>query len=139
MLGLVIIAGARRERDGLMRFSPRLPNDTATLLLVASFIIVLIGLAVGAHDPASHHIKTISIVGAAAILVVYGLWMRQYLTTEPATDARAPARRGCRPRASLVLLVAAGVAVGIRVGLVRPRAPADDPHAPASRSRSPDW
>ncbi len=44
VLGLVIIAGSRRERDGVMRFSPRLPNDTATLLLVASFIIVLIGL-----------------------------------------------------------------------------------------------
>ena len=44
MLGLVIIAGARqRAADGVMRFSPRLPNDTATLLLVSTFIIVLSG------------------------------------------------------------------------------------------------
>ena len=34
VLGLVIVAGARREGDGIMRFNPRLPNDTATLLLV---------------------------------------------------------------------------------------------------------
>ena len=50
MLGLVIVAGATRERDGIMRFSPRLPNDTATLLLLATFIIVLIGLADATHD-----------------------------------------------------------------------------------------
>jgi Ca2+:H+ antiporter len=82
VLGLVIIAGARRSRDGLMRFGPRLPNDTATLLLVSSFIIVLIGLANSSHDSASRHAKTISIVGAIAILAVYGTWLRQYLTSD---------------------------------------------------------
>src|SRR5271165_7386634 len=34
VLGLVIVVGARRSDDGLMRFSRRLPNDTATLLQV---------------------------------------------------------------------------------------------------------
>ena len=72
VLGLAIMVGAHREKDGIMRFSPRLPNDTATLLLIASFIIVLVGLATQSHDPASHHIRTISIIGAIAILVVYG-------------------------------------------------------------------
>src|SRR5206468_10953899 len=62
VLGLVIVVGARREDDGVMRFSTRFPNDTATLLLVTTFIILLCGLATSAHDPASHHIKTISIV-----------------------------------------------------------------------------
>jgi Ca2+:H+ antiporter len=79
VLGLVIVAGALRERDGVMRFSPRLPNDTATLLLISTFIIILIALADSARDPASHHAKTISIVGAVAILGVYGSWLRQYL------------------------------------------------------------
>src|ERR1017187_1442018 len=79
VLGLVIIAGARRASDGVMRFSPRLPNDTATLLLISSFIIVLVGLANSAHDSASHHIQTISIVSALAILAVYMFWVRQYL------------------------------------------------------------
>ncbi|MBV8219334.1 MAG: hypothetical protein JO325_12785, partial [Solirubrobacterales bacterium] len=61
VLGLVIIAGATRASDGVMRFSPRLPNDTATLLLVASFMIVLIGLTHSAGDAASRHTETISI------------------------------------------------------------------------------
>src|SRR5437764_1496477 len=82
VLGLVIVAGANRERDGVMRFSARLPNDTATLLLISTFIIILIGLAHGAGDPASRHSKTISIVGAVAILIVYGSWLRQYLTSD---------------------------------------------------------
>ncbi|HWF73127.1 MAG TPA: hypothetical protein VG186_07270, partial [Solirubrobacteraceae bacterium] len=31
VLGLVIVVGARRAGDGIMRFGSRLPNDTATL------------------------------------------------------------------------------------------------------------
>ena len=99
VLGLVIVAGALRERkrDGIMRFNPRLPNDTATLLLVASFIIVLIGLDPrGAGDSASHHSKTISIIGAVAILVVYATWLRQYLTTPESAGRHVPASRACR-------------------------------------------
>jgi Ca2+:H+ antiporter len=110
VLGLVIVAGALRERDGVMRFSPRLPNDTATLLLVSSFIIVLIGLTHSAGDAASHHSKTISIIGAVVILIVYATWVRQYL----ATPASAGMRVGGEPRltlvASIVLLVIAGLA-----------------------------
>jgi Ca2+:H+ antiporter len=109
VLGLVIIAGAWRESDGVMRFNPRLPNDTATLLLVSSFIIVLIGLAHSAGDAASHHVKTISIIGAVAILVVYLAWLRQYLTTEDAVArGHTPARLGLA--ASVTLLVIAGTA-----------------------------
>jgi Ca2+:H+ antiporter len=109
VLGLVLIAGARRSRDGLMRFSPRLPNDTATLLLVAVFIIVLVGLAVSAHDPASHHTRSISIVGAAAILVVYGVWLLQYLHSDQGPGGQmAPGRLPMV--SSVVLLAAAGTA-----------------------------
>src|SRR3954453_7922549 len=45
VLGIVIILGARAG-DGMMRFSPRLPQDTTTLLLLAVFIIVVVGLSV---------------------------------------------------------------------------------------------
>jgi Ca2+:H+ antiporter len=92
VLGLVIVAGAARARDGVMRFSPRLPNDTATLLLISTFIIVLVALADSAHDSASHHTRTISIVGAVAILIVYGAWLRQYLSggEGPGAGAGAP-------------------------------------------------
>ncbi|HUA49451.1 MAG TPA: hypothetical protein VMA77_29715 [Solirubrobacteraceae bacterium] len=109
VLGLVIIAGARRERDGVMRFNPRLPNDTATLLLVASFIIVLIGLTHSSGDSASHHAKTISIIGAVAILIVYATWLRQYLSSPSGVNEEtAPPRLGLAT--SIALLAIAGTA-----------------------------
>ncbi|MGI8505978.1 MAG: sodium:proton exchanger [Solirubrobacteraceae bacterium] len=111
VLGLVIIAGSRREPDRVMRFSARLPNDTATLLLIASFIIVLVGLANSAHDSASHHIQTISIVGAVAILAVYATWLFQYLRSDQGVEAGVePGQRRISTTTSVVLLTVAGVA-----------------------------
>jgi Ca2+:H+ antiporter len=110
VLGLVIIAGARRASDGVMRFNPRLPNDTATLLLVASFIIVLIGLTHSTGDAASHHAKTISIIGAVAILVVYATWLRQYLISPDPTAAEGHGHARLALVTSIVLLVVAGTA-----------------------------
>jgi Ca2+:H+ antiporter len=107
VLGLVIVAGARKAPDGVMRFHPRLPNDTATLLLISTFIIVLIALTHGAGDAASHHSKTISIVGAVAILIVYGWWLVQYLRSDTGPgDVEAP--RVSVPL-SVALLVAGAV------------------------------
>ncbi|HLB22227.1 MAG TPA: hypothetical protein VK605_08940, partial [Solirubrobacteraceae bacterium] len=84
VLGLVIVVGSRRSKDGVMRFSKRLPRDTATLLQVTVFIIVLLGLSLGSHDPASHHVKAISIVGAICLLVVYLSWVVPYLRADVA-------------------------------------------------------
>ena len=122
VLGLVIVVGARRSSDGLMRFSKRLPNDTATLLQVTVFIIVLLGLSTASHDPASHHVQAISIVGAICLLIVYMTWVVPYLRSdelpgqsEPAA-AGDPAHEAARrePRLSLrltvILLVVGGVA-----------------------------
>jgi len=103
VLGLVIIAGAARSRDGIMRFSPRLPLDTATLLLTSTFVIVLIALA----HPGGHHAKTISIVGAIALLIVYGAWLRQYLSGDSGPDSEVGPPR-VPTAASVVLLVAGG-------------------------------
>jgi Ca2+:H+ antiporter len=91
VLGLVIVVGARRAPDGLMRFSKRLPRDTATLLQVTVFIIVLLGLSLSAHDPASHHVKTISAVGAVCLLIVYLTWVVPYLRSDelPGADSSA--------------------------------------------------
>jgi len=109
VLGLVIVVGARRAPDGVMRFSHRLPRDTATLLLVAVFIIVLLGLSLASHDPASHHVQTISAVGAVSLLVVYLAWVVPYLRS----DTR-PSELHAHPRLSLpftvALLLAGGVA-----------------------------
>jgi Ca2+:H+ antiporter len=87
VLGLVIVIGARRSNDGLMRFSKKLPRDTATLLQVTVFIIVLLGLSLGSHDPASHHVKAISVVGAICLLVVYLSWVVPYLRADVAPGA----------------------------------------------------
>jgi Ca2+:H+ antiporter len=109
LLGLVIIAGGLRARDGVMRFSARLPNDTATLLLISSFIIVLIGLTNSSHDPASHHNKAISIVGAIAILVVYATWLSQYLRSDQ-LPAEGTERPSLPTAAGVILLTVAGTA-----------------------------
>ena len=87
VLGLVIVVGARSAEGGMMRFGTRLPMDTATLLLVATFIIVITGLSVGSSDRASEHIKTIDSIGAGCILVVYAAWVWSYLRSDPRPDA----------------------------------------------------
>jgi Ca2+:H+ antiporter len=108
VLGLVIVVGARRSEDGVMRFSHRLPRDTATLLLVTVFIIVLLGLSLATHDPASHHVQTVSVVGAVCLLVVYLAWVVPYLRSDraPGADAEDP-RLGLG--LTLTLLLVGGV------------------------------
>ncbi len=99
VLGLVIIAGARQSGNNLMRFSTRLPNDTITLLMLASFVIVLLGISVTSSDHASHHVKAISIVGAIALLVTYVAWVIPYVRSDSAHGAEHRAA----PKGSLVL------------------------------------
>jgi len=89
VLGLVIVVGARRAPDGIMRFSTQLPRDTATLLQVTVFIIVLLGLSVSAQSASSHHIESISIVGSICLLVVYATWASGYLRSDTRPSHRA--------------------------------------------------
>jgi Ca2+:H+ antiporter len=96
VLGLAIVLGSHRAHDGLMRFSRRLPNDTATLLQVTVFIIVLLGLSLSSHDPASHHVKTISAIGAGCLLVVYLAWVVPYLRADTAPGGVHEGERGER-------------------------------------------
>src|SRR6266576_1400184 len=49
------------------------------LLVLATFVIVLVGLAISSHDPASHHVQGISIIAAISILIVYIAWLEGYL------------------------------------------------------------
>jgi Ca2+:H+ antiporter len=62
-----------------MRFHTKLPKDTATLLLLAVFIIVLLGTADQVGDAASEHIVTISAIGAVVLLLVYFSFLLGYL------------------------------------------------------------
>ncbi|MFL5895715.1 MAG: sodium:proton exchanger [Thermoleophilaceae bacterium] len=107
VLGLVLIVGARAG-GGLMRFSKRLPNDTTTLLILAVFIIVVIGQSVQSGNVASHHVKAISIVGAVCLLAVYFVWLLSYLRSDqPREEAHVQPPR-VPMGASLVLLAIAG-------------------------------
>ena len=86
VLGLVIVAGATHARDGVMRFGRRLPNDTATLLLLAVFTIVLLGVSDKVGDRASRHQVVISSVGAVVLLAVYGTFLASYLRSDQPRD-----------------------------------------------------
>jgi Ca2+:H+ antiporter len=107
VLGGVIFVGSRAAPDGIMRFAPRLPNDTATLMLLASFIIVLVGLSSSTHDHASRHIATISSIAAVLLLMVYAIWIWGYLRAGGG-DRPAGPREGAMPFGAAVALLAIG-------------------------------
>src|SRR4051794_1868645 len=104
VLGLVVVAGAMQSEDGVMRFREKLPQDTATLLFVSLFVIVIIGLSIASSNKASHHIEGLSTVGAICLLVVYATWLWGYLRVD-----QGPSEAGTeesRPRISMGVAVA---------------------------------
>jgi Ca2+:H+ antiporter len=108
VLGLVLITGSRASDDGVMRFQARLPKDNTTLMLLASFLIVLVGVSIASGDRASKHVESISIVGAVAVLLTYAAWLVDYIRSDaPRESGGAPARLALP--ATLVLLTAGGV------------------------------
>jgi Ca2+:H+ antiporter len=108
VLGLVIIAGCSTSSDGLMRFSVRLPKDNAILLMLASFLIVILGISAAASDRASHHVEAISIAGAVALLVTYLFWIVDYLRSDMPGEP-SHAEPALRLPAALALLAVAGL------------------------------
>src|SRR3954469_21969252 len=106
VLGVVIVVGARR--DQIMRFRIRLPQDTATLLLSASFVIALVALAVAAHDEASRHVDALSAVAAVCLLAIYGAWLWAYLRADEPREEAHEAEPTIPFAASVVLLAVAG-------------------------------
>jgi Ca2+:H+ antiporter len=95
-----------------MRFRRRLPNDTATLLMLAVFIIVILGLSDTVGDRASQHQVAISAIGAVCLLAVYSTWLWTYLRSdEPLEPAHEGGARPDLPfSAAVASLAAAGVA-----------------------------
>ena len=106
VLGLTIMIGARTAEDGLMRFQPRLPNDTMTLLMLAVFIIVILGIASSSDDVAAEHARAISAIASICLLVVYALWLNSYLRSDQA--ATPGSGRTLSLASSIGLLAAAG-------------------------------
>ncbi|MBA2568406.1 MAG: sodium:proton exchanger [Actinobacteria bacterium] len=111
ILGIAIVVGSWRARDGVMRFQARLPNDTATLLLLAIFIIVLLGLSDQVDDGAGRHAAEISAIGAVLLLGVYAVWVWSYLRAGSAAHKAPPVKEGAlSARVSIGLILAAGLA-----------------------------
>ncbi len=114
VLGLAIVAGSFAAKDGVMRFRSRLPNDTATLLLLAVFIIVLLGLSDTVGDRASKHAVAISAVGAVCLLVVYALWLWSYLRSDQGEPALAGGASAPFPfSVGIAVLAVAGVSAAL--------------------------
>jgi Ca2+:H+ antiporter len=109
VLGLTIIVGARRSGDGVMRFAARLPNDTMTLLMLAVFIIVILGIATSSHDAAGQHARVISAIASICLLVVYGIWLRSYLRADQPSMGE---RGGSSMPLAMTIAVLAGAGVG---------------------------
>jgi Ca2+:H+ antiporter len=126
VLGLAIIAGAHVSGRGLMQFRRRLPNDTATLLLLAVFIIVLVGISISASDRASHHIKAISIVGSVCLLFVYATWLVPYVRGDAAHEPSRGVARVSMAAAAVLLLVAGVGSAFVSKWFVDALAPAMD-------------
>ena len=112
VLGIVVLVGALRAHDGVMRFDPKAPRDASTLLLVCVFIIVIVGFSLTAGDPAGHHVKTISAVAAVLLLGVYLAWVVPYVRRDRlARPGSVAARVGLG--VALALLIGAGVGAGL--------------------------
>lgn len=111
VLGVVIVVGAR-VGEGVMRFRTRLPRDTATLLLLAVFLIAVLGLSTSLGQRAGRHPEAISIVGALCLVAVYGTWLPRYLRESEAATARdeCPAMR---LPAAVGMLVVGGIAAAL--------------------------
>ena len=112
VLGLAIATGSARQPDGTMSFGARLPNDTATLLLLAVFLISILGLSDQVGDSASHHQVEISVVGAVCLLIVYAAWLVGYLRSDKTSEAAlVEPKHGALPfQAAIVLLAVSGIA-----------------------------
>jgi Ca2+:H+ antiporter len=110
VLGLAIVAGAWVSKDKLMRFNPRLPNDTATLLQLAVFIIALVGIALTVpHGRLSHHLVVVSVISSISLLVVYAAWLVPYVRLGLGTETTTATPR-VSMTTSVVLLLIAGSA-----------------------------
>src|SRR5436853_6048494 len=92
-----------------MRFTNRLPMDTATLLLVCTFVIVVVAISLASKDPASHHVKAISSIAAAVLLGVYLIWVVGYIRSDQAPQPGGDEGPALPFASAVALLTVAGV------------------------------
>jgi Ca2+:H+ antiporter len=83
-------------------------------MLLASFLIVILGVSDRAGDRASHHELAISVAGAVVLLSIYAVWLVDYLRSGEAGVPALESEAHHLPfAAALALLAAAGVAAAL--------------------------
>src|SRR5205809_307141 len=108
VVGLIALLAAGA---GVAHYSgaPSVPAfSIATLPMPSVFTIVLVGISVASSDRASHHVKGLSIVASACLLVVYVAWVVPYVRSGAAGERREQAPR-VPTGLSVALLLAGGV------------------------------
>lgn len=120
VLGAVIVIGARRTDDDTMRFGRRLPNDTATLLLVCTFVIVLVAISVATGDHAARDVKSLSIIASVVLLATYVVWVVGYIRRDrrESAQARSTAAEGPGPAVSFAVALGLLAVAGVGAALV---------------------
>jgi Ca2+:H+ antiporter len=113
VLGVVVLVGTRASPERIMRFKRRLPRDTATLLLLAVYLIALLGLSTELGDRASHHPEVISILGSLCLLAVYAIWLPRYLRDRSDEDLSDERRDALPLPTALGLLAIGGVSAAL--------------------------
>jgi Ca2+:H+ antiporter len=113
VLGLVIVAGTRASKDGVMRFHKRLPQDTSTLLILSLFIIAVLGIAVSSHDPAARHRVAISAIASVGLIAVYVVWLVRYLRDDTVASNEGVEPTGIPLPTAITMLAAAGVGAAL--------------------------
>jgi Ca2+:H+ antiporter len=112
VLGLVLVVGSLRARDGIMHFHPKVARDTATLLLACVFIIVIVGLALSSGAVSRRHVTVISAAAAVLLLSVYLAWVIPYVRGDAAREGQA-APDCLRLGVALTLLIGAGTGAAL--------------------------
>jgi len=112
VLGLVLVVGSLRARDGVMHFHPKVARDTATLLLCCVFIIVIVGLALSSGAVARRHVQPISALAAVLLLSVYLAWVIPYVRSDQRNGHHGVVAR-LRLGVSLALLIGAGTGAAL--------------------------
>src|SRR6185312_11668085 len=112
LAGLAWIVSFSTEQVGT-RYGPEVTGVLqSTLGNLPAFFIVLCGLSVATDDNASTHVTAISVVGAVALLVTYGVWLYDYLRSD------MPREGGAAQRVSLTLAFALLAAGGVGAAFV---------------------
>ncbi|MDX6483606.1 MAG: Ca2+:H+ antiporter [Gaiellaceae bacterium] len=111
VLGLAFVVGGLRH--GPQTFDSPQARMIATLTALAAAVMAVPTLAHTFHAPAAAHSRTLSLIGAGVLLVIFLVTLRGFIAGTPADDGPQE-----RPRWSLATTIAVLFASGVAAALV---------------------